>query len=84
MHEESIDEPLEKVFVIFGEGKIQPVALLWSQRRYRVTRLNSSWIDRSVRPSRHSFSVTVDSGDIFQLSYQEGNPVWRLEYVLTE
>ena len=84
MHEESIDEPLRKVYALFADGKIQPVALLWGGRRYRVTRINSSWIDRSLRPPRHGFSLTVDSGDIFQVIYEEGNPVWKLEYILME
>jgi hypothetical protein len=50
----------------------------------KVTRVNSSWIDRSLRPSRHGFSLTMETGEIFQVSYEEGNPVWRLEYILTD
>ena len=84
MHEESIDEPLSKVYALFAGGKIQPVALLWGTRRYRVERINSTWVDRSPRRPRHGFSLTVDSGEIFQVSYEEGNPVWKLEHVLTE
>lgn len=84
MREEPIDVPLKKVYVLFGGGKIHPVALMWGQRRYRVARVNSSWVDRSLRPIRHGFSVTVDTGEIFQLSYEEGNPVWKLDYILAE
>lgn len=84
MYEERVDEPLRKVYVLFGGGRIRPVALLRGERRYRVTRLNASWVDRSLRPSRHGFSVTVDTGEIFQLLYTEGDPVWRLESVLME
>ena len=84
MREESINEPLSKVYAVFEDGKIRPVAFLWSQRRYRVERVNSDWIDRSLRPCRRGFSVTVESGEIFQVSYEEGNPVWRLDYILTE
>ena len=84
MHEEAIDEPLSKVYVVFEEGKIRPIALLWSQRRYRVQRVNSDWVDRSLRPHRHGFSLTTESGEIFQVSYEDGNPVWRLDYILTE
>jgi hypothetical protein len=84
MHEEPIDEPLRKVYALFEGGKIRPVALLWGQRRYRVSRVNSSWVDRSLRPHRYGFSLTVESGEIFQVSYEEGNPVWKLEYILTD
>ena len=84
MHEEPIGEPLRKVYVLFSGGKMEPMVLLWGERRYRVDRINSSWVDRSLRPPRHGFSLTVDSGDIFQVSYEEGNPIWKLEYILTD
>ncbi len=84
MREELIDEPLSKVYVVFEQGKIRPVALLWSKKRYQVVRINSDWVDRTLRPRRYGFSLTVDSGEIFQVSYEEGNPVWRLDCLLTE
>ena len=84
MHEESIDEPLHKVYALFDEGKIQPLALEWGKQKLKVTRINSNWIDRSLRPHRHGFSLTMETGDIFQVSYEEGNPVWRLEYILMD
>ena len=52
MHEESIDEPLRKVYALFDEGKIQPLALEWGKQKLKVTRINSNWIDRSL-PFRH-------------------------------
>ena len=84
MHEESIDEPLRKVYALFDEGKIQPLALEWGEQKLKVTRINSNWIDRSLRPHRHGFSLTMETGEIFQVSYEEGNPVWRLEYILMD
>lgn len=84
MHEETINEPLRKVFALFEEGKIHPLALEWGQRKLKVTRVNSTWIDRSLRPCRHGFSLTMETGEIFQVSYEEGNPVWRLEYILMD
>jgi hypothetical protein len=84
MREVSIDEPLRKVYALFEDGKIQPMAIEWGKRRMKVARVNSRWVDRSLRPPRHGFSLTMDTGEIFQVSYEEGNPVWRLEYVLTD
>ena len=84
MREETIDIPLQKVYVLFEGGKIRPIALLWGQRRFRVNRVNSNWVDRSLRPIRYGFSLTVDTGEILQLSYEEGNPVWKLDSILTE
>ena len=83
MHEERISAPLQKVYVLFEGGKIRPRALLWGTRRYKVVEINSSWIDRSLRLPRHGFSLTVDSGEIFQVLY-EGNAAWRLEYILID
>ena len=84
MHEVSIDEPLRKVYVLFAEGKIRPIAIEWGKRRLKVARVNSSWLDRSLRPCRHGFSLTMDSGEILQVCYEEGNPVWKLEYLLRD
>lgn len=84
MHEVVIHEPLRKVFALFEAGKIRPIALEWSQRRWKVSRVNSSWVDRSLRPHRHGFSLTMETGEIFQVSYEEGHPVWKLEYILTD
>ena len=83
MHEEQISESLQKVYVLFEKGKIRPRVLLWGTRRYEVVQINSSWIDRSRKLPRHGFSLTVDSGEIFQVLY-EGNATWKLEYILTE
>ena len=84
MHEVHINEPLRKVYALFEEGKIRPVVIEWGKRQMKVTRVNSSWVDRALRPCRHGFSLTMETGEIFQVCYEEGNPVWRLEYVLTD
>jgi hypothetical protein len=31
---------------------------------------------------RWFFSVTADSGEVFQLSYREGEPVWYVDRVM--
>ncbi len=82
LHEEEIHEPIGEVVVRFASGRIDPLSFCWRRRRYRVTRVNARWLDRSAHPSTHGFTVTVESEDIFELAYQEGNPVWRLERIL--
>ncbi len=87
MYEVAINEPLRSVYVLFEEGKIRPMAIEWGKQgaqKKQVVRVNSSWVDRSLRPHRHGFSLTMETGEIFQVSYEEGNPVWRLEYVLSD
>jgi hypothetical protein len=84
MHEVLIDEPLRKVYALFEVGKIKPIALEWGQKRWRVERVNSHWVDRSLRPHRYGFSLTMETGEIFQVTYEEGNPVWRLDCILRD
>jgi len=84
MQELSIDEPLRKVYALFEAGKVSPMLLEWGKRRLKVVRVNSTWVDRSLRPPRHGFSLTMETGEIFQVSYEEGHPVWKLEYILTD
>ena len=33
-------------------------------------------------PFRHFFSLTVESGEVFQLCYREGDSVWTVDSVL--
>src|SRR5215510_2802912 len=84
MQEVSIQEPLRKVYVLFEEGVIRPMALEWGKKKLKVSRVNSSWIDRSLQPGRHWFSLTMESGEIFQVSYEQDNPLRILEYLLTD
>ena len=84
MYEEPINEILEKTYVSFSPGGFRPLAFFRGSRRYRVRRINSRWVDRSLSPPRHGFSITSDTGEIFQLNYTEGEPFWRLESMLND
>lgn len=82
MKEERVNDPISKIFVLFEKGEIKPIEFYWAKRNYKVTKNNMYWIDRKVRPIQYGFSVTVESGEIFQLIYREGDPVWRIETVI--
>ncbi len=84
MYEEFVDEVLPKTYVFFSPAGFRPTAFVRGSRRYQVRRVNASWVDRTLQPPRHGFSITSDTGEIFQLSYTEGEPFWRLESVLNE
>ena len=84
MYEEVLDEVLPKTYVFFGPGGFRPLAFFRGTRRYQVRRINASWVDRSLTPPRHGFSITSHTGEIFQLNYTEGEPFWRLESILNE
>lgn len=79
-----MDEPISKVFVLFENGKIKPLSFCWSKRNYKVSRNNMCWVDRKSRPVKYGFSVTVESGEIFQLCYREGDPIWKVESIIVQ
>ena len=81
LHEEPVHEPVGSLVARFDGRGISPLSFHWRRRDYRVRQLNARWIDRSLNPALHGFTVTVDSGDVFELSYQEGEALWRLERI---
>ncbi|MFQ5655336.1 MAG: hypothetical protein ACE5GW_11480 [Planctomycetota bacterium] len=82
--EEPIHEPVGGLIARFDRGRIEPLSFHWRRRDYRVARVNASWVDRSISPPTHGFTVTEEGGDVFELAYQEGNPVWRLERIFLQ
>ena len=82
MQEETIREPLGWVDVRFHAGRIDPLAFRWGSRTFEVRKVNAAWTDRETAPLRRFFSVTVRSGEVFQICYQEGDPVWTLDSLL--
>ncbi len=84
MNEERLEEPVSSIFVLFEKGAIKPISFRWSNRDYKITKNNMSWIDRKTNPVRRGFSVTVESGEVFQLCYREGDPTWRIETVIVK
>ena len=82
MREERIREPVRWVVVRFEPGSIEPLYFRWGGREFRVTGRNAAWSDRETRPFRHFFSLTVESGEVFQLCYREGDSVWTVDSVL--
>ena len=84
LHEEEIHEAISDIVVRFHRGRIDPISFRWQRRTHEVVRVNARWTDRNLSPCTHGFTVTVKSGDVFELAYQEGNPVWRLERVFLQ
>lgn len=82
MREERINEPLGYVLVRFEGGKVRPLRFRWGAREFDVRELNAQWVDRQIRPIRYFFSVTVDSGEVFQLCHCEGDPLWIVDSIM--
>jgi hypothetical protein len=80
MRNEAIDEAVA-VRADFQGGVVTPVAFTRKGREHRVVRVNARWIDRVPRHPHFYFSVTVDSGDVYQLQLQGADLVWWLDTV---
>jgi len=78
-----VDEPLAWVTARFEKGAISPTAFRWKAREFRVTCVNARWVDRATRPIRHGFSVSAASGEVIELEYREGDPVWYVTGIVS-
>ncbi|MBI4564950.1 MAG: hypothetical protein HY716_09695 [Planctomycetes bacterium] len=83
MSEVRIDEPLAWVVARFEKGAISPQAFRWKQREFAVSAVHARWVDRSTRPMRYGFSVSTRTGEVMELEYREGDPVWFVTAVAT-
>ncbi len=68
----------------FRGGVVTPVAFRLDGREHRVTRVNARWIDRAGRHPCFYLSVTVESGDVYQLHVQGADLLWRVDHVALE
>jgi hypothetical protein len=84
MRFERLDEPLAWVEARFEKGAISPLRFKWKHREFVVSSTNARWVDRDTRPVRWSFSVSVSSGEVYELCHREGEPVWYVMAIMTE
>jgi len=83
MRREAIDQAIA-VRADFQGGVATPLAFKRGGREQRVTRVNARWVDRASRHPHFHFSVTVESGDVYQLQFSGADLVWWLESVMLE
>jgi hypothetical protein len=83
MRLEAIDEAVP-VRADFRGGAMTPQAFRLRGLGHRVKQVNARWIDRAGRQTRHYFSVTTDSGDVYQLHLYTADMVWRVDSVALE
>ncbi len=83
MRQENIDEAVA-VRADFRGGVVTPLAFRRAVHEHRVTRVNARWIDRAGRHPQFFFSVSVDSGDVYQLRLGGADLVWWLDFVTLE
>ncbi len=83
MQWETLDEPI-KVRADFQGGEVTPLLFRRGANQVRVVRVNTRWMDREGRRALHYFSVTAESGDIYQLCLDAGDLTWRAQCVMYE
>lgn len=81
MRWERLDEPV-KVRADFQGGVVSPVLFRRGDRRVAVRSVNTRWQDARGRHRVCYFSVTADSGDVYQLCFDTGDLTWRLASVM--
>jgi hypothetical protein len=83
MRRETIDRAVA-VRADFQGGVVTPLAFRHAGREQRVARVNARWVDRAGRHPRFHFSVTVESGDVYELHLSAADLLWWLEAVAME
>ena len=83
LHIERIDEAVA-VRADFQGGVVSPIAFRRQRRQHRISRVNARWTERSGRHPTFFFSVTDDSGDVYQLQLQSADMLWWLDTVTLE
>jgi len=68
----------------FLVGEVTPLIFKRVQQRIRLTRVNTRRMDREGRRALHYFSVTAESGDVYQLCFDAGDLTWKAECVMYE
>lgn len=80
MRVEPIGETVQ-VRADFRGGEITPLRVRRGTLDHVVRRVNVHWIDRERTGRVFYFSVTVDSGDTFQLRLTSSDMIWHLDSV---
>ena len=83
MRWERIDEAV-KVRADFQGGVISPVLFRRGNRRIAVRAVNTRWQDSHGRHRRCYFTVTADTGDVYQLCFDTADLGWRCESIMFE
>ena len=80
-------EPIDEAVAVradFRGGVVTPVSFRRAGRDHRIQRVNARWLDRAGRHPCFYFSVTVESGDVYQLQLNGADLVWKLDSVALE
>jgi hypothetical protein len=77
---ERLDEAV-KVRADFQGGAVQPLVFRRGSVRHRVVSVNARWESREGVEKIYFFSVSVVSGDVYQLRFQASDLRWFADSV---
>jgi hypothetical protein len=80
---ERLDEKI-KVRADFGGGSIKPLVFMRRGQIHKVVKVNCYWMDHEGNAKIHYFSVTSDTGDVYQMHFNSDDMVWHLDLVMVE
>lgn len=83
MRVEQINEPI-KVRADFQGGQIRPLRFKRHGKEQRIKSINAHWETREGRRKLHYFSVTVESGDVCQLYFNNEDLIWWLDSIMLD
>ena len=83
MRFEDIGEPIE-VIAVFRGGKMRPLKFRWSERVYKIERINGGWVSDEGRSRLFHYSVMSDGPDVYEISYNPDRFSWHIDRVCME
>ncbi len=72
-----IEEPIE-VSAIFGRRRIRPVAFVWRDRKYRISRIVGAHRQRKGQYIEVYYSVISEGPEIYELCFSTDSMGWSL------
>jgi hypothetical protein len=80
MSYETIDTSIE-VIAHFTGKTINPLRFLWSNRSYKIKKVQHKWVERQGDIKLVHFKIEVDSSDIVEIIFNNETFEWRLKEV---
>ena len=80
---EFIGERVAVMAVFSGAYGLKPLKFKWTERVIPVKDITYSWIDMEGKNKVYHFSVT-DGNSLYELSFNTGSLIWKLEKIETE
>ncbi len=72
------------VAAVFRDNSITPRSFLWRRRRYRVNKVHGHYHYFKGVYRQNCYSLSCETADIFEVSFDAEDMSWRLERVHVE